>query len=278
MTVEGTQTTPIHSKPAQTQTSSGHAHLYTWSHTSSGVPSTTEHGTDASLHRHHLHTATRPEAKPLSAIGTLTVTADVQMSDGSTISLPQSTHAARPHGGEASFLPAPQDHSSPLLKGVGSGGHGQHLGPASHSSGRTRGGEVKTKLFGKGAAIHKSTQIAGGGSSEFSRRQQSHEYLSREGIPKLEPALSSHRSSHSHQSSSSSSSSAASLSDSRRHNPSTTPRNKHTAASTASFTAAHPPHPSHPLPPIQPQSAGEFESLESRLKKALDSPTLQVRP
>ena len=191
-----------------------------------------------------LVSASAPEAKiPLGALGTLTVRADVKMtSDGSTSSLPQLSVTGRaPHRDEPSLtLPAPRGHSSPFVKGAG-------LRESSHahpSSGQT------APRCGKEAG--ESAKLS------FS------DYLTREGIPKLEPTL--HHS----------------------HLPSTTrtgaerEEERGGAGPQLSSSVTHPlPHQrSSPPPSLSATDRGrrrQFESFESRLKEALESSSLQVR-
>ena len=253
------------------------------------------HGYTASLPRSQPSAAPYTAKLSLGSIGTLTVKADVLMSDASSSSLPQLTPSARPPRADASLLlSAPRSHSSPFVRGMGPGGSGQQrVSHTSLMSDRGRGGEeMATKLFGTGVAgIHKSIHIAGSkGSLEHSRQQQQQQqqqqpvddYLTRESIPKLEPTLGSLHSLHSRQSSTSSSASVSGAGGGNRgsRTAAAVTTNRRTATSTtqtasAATAARNPPQP----PPgftLPRGVGGEFESLESRLKKALESSSLQV--
>ena len=293
---EGTQTTPTCTQPPSHVRTQMASSLTRRPGEPQAGTSPAGHGYTASLPRSQPSAAPYAAKLSLGSIGTLTVKADVLMSDASSSSLPQLTPSARPPRADASLLlSAPRSHSSPFVRGMGPGGSGQQrVSHTSLTSERGRGGEeMATKLFSSGVAgIHKSTHIAGSkGSLEHSRQQQQQQqqqqqplddYLSREGIPKLEPTMGSLHSLHSRQSSTSSSASVSGAGGGNRgsRTAATVTTNRRTASSTtqtaSSATAARNP----PQPPpgftLPRGVGGEFESLESRLKQALESSSLQV--
>ena len=269
---EGTQTTPSNTQQERTRPQA----TYSW---------TRSRPSESQTHTERRHVATGPlyttpgpqrEAKlSLGSLGTLTVKADVLMSDASTTSLPQSSRSARllRMTDPSLLLSAPQSQSSPFVRGVGVQ-HTSHAPSLSERGGRV-GEEVKTTLFstrGTGSGTHhRPTHVTGSGTQVDDTRQPLDDYLAREGIPKLEPAMTPLRSRRS------STSSAASLSWGAPPNSSTTVGGtRRQPASAATQTAPGHTH----LPPSATPGGGtverEFESLESRLKQALESSTLQV--
>ena len=231
----GTQTAPSHTRTSHRQQQTSHS----WRpHTTFNQPTTS-----TVLH----HTPSGPEAKiSLGGIGTLTVKADVQMtSDTSTASLPQLSASYNP----SLYLSAPQSQSSPFVRGVG-------LQSSSHTHSASK------RAKGTSAADSGSQTRQQQGTHTTTDGHSFNEYLSREGIPKLEPVLTPL---HSRQSSSAAS--AASLSGGIGNTSSFTA----TRPRPVSSTAAHPPSSTVPGGVQR-----EFESLESRLKQALESSTLQV--
>lgn len=261
---EVTQTTPT---PTQSKSQTTH----TWSHHRLGDPPT--HSYRATLPRPGLSAMLPPQSEakiPLGGIGTLTVKADVQMSDGSTSSLPQSTQPLWRGANTSLLFTTPQSHSSPYVRGTGPGT--QHSSHAPSLSQRARVSE-EAKLFstrGAGTGVQKSPHISGSERlTEDTGQQTLDDYLTQEGIPKLEPAMSLY----SHHSSSSSL--PASLSGDGHRNTSTATARaglRHTTFSTTQ-TASHVPPSASALPG---GTGREYQSLESRLKQALESSTLQV--
>lgn len=254
---EGIQTTPTPLQP-KPQTSD------TWSHHHLHKPQTHVSNIEQPTLPHVGLGATLPPLSgarvPLGGIGTLTVRADVQMSDSSTVSLPQSTRPLHVADTSLTFT-APQSHSSPYTRRTGPGIHHSSHAPLLSEQGRVGEEGTKTKLYstrGTATGVHKSPHITG---PMDTGQRQLDDYLAREGIPKLEPVVSAL---HSHQSSSSllsdgDAATTAAATDGLRHTTSSTTQ-----------TASHP-------PPLASGGAGrEFQSLESRLKQALESSTLQV--
>ena len=255
---EGTQTTPTPMQP-KSQTSG------TWSH----------HLHDPQTHNSNTEQPTLPlgvplppqsgARVPLGGIGTLTVRADLQMSDSSTISLPQSTRPLHVADTSLTFT-APQSHSSPYTR-TGPGVHHSSHAPSLSEQGRVGEEGTKSKLYttrGAATGVQKSPHITR--ATEVTGQHPLDEYLAREGMPKLEPVMSTV---HSRQSSSSL---PVSLSGGGcGHTATTTAATdglRYTTSSTTQ-TASH--------PPLASGGAGrEYQSLESRLKQALESSTLQV--
>ena len=257
----------VRTTPTDGQTRHQTTQSWSRSHPQTSIAAEPSH-TTASLP--HLTTSFPGEARiPLGGgIGTLTVRADVQMSgDGSSSSLPQVSHstaAPQLRDGASFVLSAPRSQSSPFVRGVGLQ-HSSHA-PSSVGRGGRVSEDVRANLFGTSGGrggIHPSSHIRDGASHQLD------DYLSREGIPKLEPAVTSR---HSRQSSVSS---AASLSDQLRHTAAGG------GARVTGSTQTSAPH-THSSPHAatgglaEGGGSGVFENLESRLKLALESSTLQV--
>ena len=236
-------------------------------------------------------TAPAPEARvPLGGgLGTLTVRADVKMtSDGSATSLPQlSLSGKTPLREDPSLhLSAPRSHSSPFVKGAGL--HTSSHAPSTSARFVPRTGEEDRRPGTRDAPTHTPATETG--------RHSLSDYLAREGIPKLEPAVypsasvflpatSRGRGSAPH-------SSTAARETSHPHPPpfSTSHPPPLSTSHPPPLSTSHPPplstsHPpplstSHP-PPLStstphPSTDGrrrrrDFESFESRLKQALES-------
>ena len=190
-------------------------------------------------------------------LGTLTVRADVKMtSDGSASSLPQLSLSGRtPHRDDPSLLlSAPRSHSSPFVKGAGLR-MSSHAPSASSRFPRTSEEEGKLGVRDASTGTHRHT--ADSTSHSFG------DYITREGIPKLEPAV--------HPSYPTP---AASLG--RGHPP------PPTTSSHLPLSSSHPPSSTHTPPPTpRPSTDGrrkrrEFESFESRLKQALESSQVRI--
>ena len=187
-------------------------------------------------------TSRPPETRILlGGLGTLTVRADVKMTtDGSTASLPQlSLSSQTPRRNDPSLLlSAPRGHSSPFVKGVGLQSS-SHAPSASQRDSRTGGEGLKTRETMTHSQGHPQT-------ADDARRSLT-DYLSREGIPKLEPAIP----------------------------PSYPPPTAERGAPRVSSSAGKAPSAS---PSTERRRKREFESFESRLQQALDSSSLQVNP
>ena len=191
-------------------------------------------------------------------LGTLTVRANVKMtSDGSASSLPQlSLSGKTPRRDDPSLLlSAPCSHSSPFVAGAGLR-TSSHAPSASTRFPRTSEEEVKLGVRDASTGTHRHT--ADSTSHSFS------DYITREGIPKLEPAV--------HPSYPTP---AASLG--RGHPPPPT-TSSHLPLSSSHPPSSHPPSSSTHTPPPTPRPSTdgrkkrrEFESFESRLKQALES-------
>ena len=166
-----------------------------------------------------------PETKiSLGGLGTLTVRADVRMSsDGSGTSLPQLSLSDRTprKPGHSLHLSAPRSHSSPLVKGAG-----LQTSSRAHST--------------SARSAPRSGEEAG-----TAARASFSDYVAREGIPKLEPAI---------------------------HPPTTG-----SVPTVPNVPAAHnsPPH-WQSMSTEGGRRRREYESLESRLREALENSNLQV--
>ena len=182
---EGTQTTPTPLQP-KSQTSG------TWSHHHLHEPQTHVSNTEHRTQPHVGLSATLPPLSgarvPLGGIGTLTVRADVQMSDSSTISLPQSTRPLHIADTSLTFT-APQSHSSPYTRRTGPGVHHSGHAPSLSEQGVVGKEGTKAKLYstrGTATGVYKSPHITR--STDITGQRPLDEYLP-EGSPKLEPVV-----------------------------------------------------------------------------------------